>query len=359
MKKTTAFLLAALLALSLCAPALSEGTGGDARFIRIAVKDYGNMYAALYPDIAPVTVENFLALVNRQFYDGLTFHRIISGFMIQGGDPRGNGTGGSEQRIKGEFSENGVDNPLKHERGVISMARSQDMDSASSQFFIMHQTKPHLDGRYAAFGRVLSGLWIVDRICQVTQTQNANGAVARENQPVIESIREATREEAEAAAAAEAANGRAGSVFSDPLSPVSFPVPAGWNRTDDQAGRAAFTREAGAGRLLFLRFDQWAGMSEAARQQLTAQQITRKDLNTAAYKKEALAGLAGLAADLFSEETRSGVRFYTAEQKTESVARTWWIGAKDGFIYLFVLEGGRSDPSHADLEEILNALTFR
>lgn len=116
---------------------------------------------------APITVANFTKLVNEGFYDGLTFHRIIPGFMIQGGDPLGNGTGGSDERIKGEFAMNGVDNPIKHERGVISMARAMDPNSASSQFFIMHEDAPHLDGSYAAFGKVIEGIDVVDEIARV------------------------------------------------------------------------------------------------------------------------------------------------------------------------------------------------
>ena len=120
-----------------------------------------------YPETAPITVENFLDLVKKGFYNGLTFHRIISGFMIQGGDPDGNGMGGPGYSIKGEFKSNGVDNPLKHEKGVISMARSMDPNSAGSQFFIMHEAAPHLDGQYAAFGKVIEGLDVVDEIASV------------------------------------------------------------------------------------------------------------------------------------------------------------------------------------------------
>ena len=121
----------------------------------------------LNPETAPITVENFLDLVKKGFYNGLTFHRIISGFMIQGGDPDGNGMGGPGYSIKGEFKSNGVDNPLKHEKGVISMARSMDPNSAGSQFFIMHEAAPHLDGQYAAFGKVIEGLDVVDDIASV------------------------------------------------------------------------------------------------------------------------------------------------------------------------------------------------
>lgn len=130
-------------------------------YVQIDVKDYGTIVAELYADTAPITVANFLSLVDSGFYDGLTFHRIISGFMIQGGDPNGNGTGGSSQRIKGEFSANGVQNDLKHTRGVLSMARSSAMDSASSQFFIMHADAPHLTGSTPRSARSSAGwrLW--------------------------------------------------------------------------------------------------------------------------------------------------------------------------------------------------------
>ncbi len=121
----------------------------------------------LYPVIAPITVENFVSLIKKGFYDGLIFHRVISGFMIQGGDPLGTGMGGPGYEIKGEFSSNGVKNDLKHERGVISMARSMRPDSAGSQFFIMHQDAPYLDGQYAAFGKVTEGIEVVDKIAKV------------------------------------------------------------------------------------------------------------------------------------------------------------------------------------------------
>lgn len=127
----------------------------------------GEIKAELYPDVAPITVKNFVDLIKKGFYNGLTFHRVIEGFMIQGGCPKGNGTGGPGYCIKGEFRANGVKNDLKHERGVLSMARAMDPDSAGSQFFIMHETSPHLDGQYAAFGKVTDGMNVVDRIASV------------------------------------------------------------------------------------------------------------------------------------------------------------------------------------------------
>ena len=132
--------------------------------VKITMQGGGEIELELYPEVAPVTVENFKSLVEEGFYNGLTFHRIIKGFMIQGGDPLGNGMGGSDKTIKGEFKMNGFDNPLKHTRGVISMARSSMPNSASSQFFIMHEDAPHLDGSYAAFGKVTKGIEIVDEI---------------------------------------------------------------------------------------------------------------------------------------------------------------------------------------------------
>ena len=135
--------------------------------IQITMEDGGTITAELYPEIAPKTVENFLKLVSEGFYDGLIFHRVIPGFMIQGGCPNGNGMGGPGYSIHGEFSANGFENNLKHDRGVLSMARAMDPDSAGSQFFIMTQKSPHLDGQYAAFGCVTSGIDVVDRIVNV------------------------------------------------------------------------------------------------------------------------------------------------------------------------------------------------
>ena len=132
--------------------------------ITITMQNGDIMKAELYPEMAPNTVNNFISLVNRHFYDGLIFHRVIAGFMIQGGDPEGTGRGGPGYMIRGEFAQNGVKNPLKHSRGVLSMARAMHPDSAGSQFFIMHQAAPHLDGSYAAFGQVTEGLDVIDKI---------------------------------------------------------------------------------------------------------------------------------------------------------------------------------------------------
>jgi peptidyl-prolyl cis-trans isomerase B (cyclophilin B) len=155
----------------------------------IVMKDYGTITVELDGEAAPRTVENFVSLAESGFYDGLTFHRIMEGFMIQGGDPRGDETGGSDQTIPGEFQANGYENPLSHTRGTISMARSQDYDSASSQFFIMQEDTPSLDGQYAAFGHVTSGMEVVDAICQDAQPTDNNGTIPADQQPVIETVR--------------------------------------------------------------------------------------------------------------------------------------------------------------------------
>lgn len=201
MKKILSFILCTILIVSLAACGSKSSSSGSSSSasaggnnmnnpkVEISVKDFGVMQFELDRTAAPITVDNFMKLVNDGFYDGLTFHRIIRGFMIQGGDPLGNGTGGSEETIKGEFESNGVPNPIKHERGVISMARSMDPNSASSQFFIMHAEYPSLDGEYAAFGHILSGIEVVDRICDTTPVQDNNGTVDKMDQPVIEYIK--------------------------------------------------------------------------------------------------------------------------------------------------------------------------
>ena len=154
----------------------------------IIVQDYGTIKVELDADQAPITVQNFIDLANSGFYDGLTFHRIIEGFMIQGGDPNGDGTSGSGHTIRGEFTQNGVNNTLSHTRGAISMARSSAMNSASSQFFIVHEDSTYLDGSYAVFGYVTEGMDVVDAIATSVTAEDSNGTVAKENQPVIEKI---------------------------------------------------------------------------------------------------------------------------------------------------------------------------
>lgn len=155
----------------------------------IIVKDYGTIDVELDADTAPITVTNFVKLAQEGFYDGLTFHRIMDGFMIQGGDPNGDGTGGSDENIKGEFSNNGVENDISHTRGTISMARANDPDSGSSQFFIVQSDSTFLDGDYAGFGHVTSGMDIVDKICKDANPTDDNGTIPADEQPVIETVK--------------------------------------------------------------------------------------------------------------------------------------------------------------------------
>jgi len=198
-KKLVTFLMAVTTMVMLVGCSSDEDTVGTSataepvetvyHHVEITVKDYGTIKVELNETVAPITVANFIKLAEEGFYDGLTFHRIINGFMIQGGDPKGNGTGGSGENIKGEFAANGVENNLAHTRGAISMARARSMDSASSQFFIMHEDADHLDGQYACFGYVTEGIEIVDAICKDTPVVDKNGTVLAENQPVIESVK--------------------------------------------------------------------------------------------------------------------------------------------------------------------------
>lgn len=189
-KKLIAAVLSVLLCVALCSCGKSSGgEKAEAYGIHhaiITVKDCGEIKVELDGDTAPITVKNFVELAKSGFYDGLTFHRVISGFMIQGGDPKGDSTGGSDQTVTGEFELNGIENNISHTRGVISMARSSDYNSASSQFFIMHADGTHLDGQYAAFGHVTDGMDVVDAIAENTPT--SDGMVAKKNQPVIESV---------------------------------------------------------------------------------------------------------------------------------------------------------------------------
>lgn len=154
----------------------------------IEVSDFGKITIQLDQKNAPITSANFVALANEGFYNGLTFHRIIEGFMMQGGDPIGNGTGGSGKNIVGEFTQNGYDNKLSHTRGAVSMARSQIFNSASSQFFIVHEDSIYLDGQYAVFGYVTEGMEVVDAVCQAAQPIDDNGTIVAEEQPVITSV---------------------------------------------------------------------------------------------------------------------------------------------------------------------------
>ena len=343
-------LVLALVLTVVSAPAARAESGAEHPFIHIAIRDYGDIYAELYPEYAPVTVENFLNLIGDGFYDGLTFHRIISGFMIQGGDPLGNGTGGSKQKIKGEFSKNGVENPLKHDRGVLSMARSSDMNSASSQFFIMHADSPHLDGSYAAFGRVLCGMPAVDRICLFTPVKDNNGTVAKADQPVIESVRIVDPETALAARDAELRNGLAGTLYRDPYTSLSFQVPAGWNRTGyPGACTAMFQPEAVSDKnLTIVSMDVWRRYEA----QLIQMGFTRETLNN---DDAVRIGLLRIDTSLYAQEQHSGAAFYTAQLKSGGVV---YVGVHNGSLYQIVSDVGRDDPLFADVTEILDHLMF-
>ncbi len=180
-------------------PSASATIDDPTHYAEIVIRDHGTVTVALDGNIAPKTVENFKKLADDHFYDSLTFHRIMDGFMMQGGDPKADGTGGSDDTITGEFSSNGIDNPLSHVRGAISMARSNDYDSASSQFFIVHEDSLFLDGDYAAFGYVIDGMDIVDAICSSAEPIDGNGLIDLGDQPVMETVTVYDAEEYEAA----------------------------------------------------------------------------------------------------------------------------------------------------------------
>ena len=196
MKRIFALILALLLVFTFAACGEDEEPKeGDKQYAHIEIENYGTVVFELRPDQAPITVENFVTLANNGFYNGLTFHRIMEGFMMQGGCPKGDGTGDSGKDIKGEFSNNGVENTLSHLRGTVSMARGghpyfdyQYYDTGSCQFFIVHEDSTFLDGNYAAFGTVVSGMDIVDKICTEAEPTDDNGTIPKDKQPVIKKI---------------------------------------------------------------------------------------------------------------------------------------------------------------------------
>ena len=191
---TLAFLLAAALLMTGCGKKEEAVQESDSSLLtgtytaELVIRDYGTIRFEMDAAKAPITVTNFVKLAKEGFYDGLTFHRIMDGFMMQGGDPTGTGGGGASEKIKGEFSANGVKNGQSHTRGAVSMARSNDMNSASSQFFIVHQDSTFLDGNYACFGYVTEGMDVVDAICSSVPVTDNNGSVPKDFQPVIESL---------------------------------------------------------------------------------------------------------------------------------------------------------------------------
>ena len=342
---------AVILVMALCISAgCAEPAGAEHPVVVLRIADYGDIYLELYPEYAPETVENFLGLVDSGFYNGLTFHRIISGFMAQGGCPLGTGTGGSGTNIHGEFSANGVENPLKHERGVLSMARSADPDSASSQFFIMHANAPHLDGNYAAFGRVVSGIGVVDALCLNAHVTDSNGTVPREDQPVIIEAARADRAEAEAAAAREAANGSEGGVFDDPVSGLSFPVPEGWHLQSRQIGNAVFTD--GGKSFTVVTMDYWRRLGHNTQEQYAAAGYTRDVLTTEAFNREGFAASIGVTPDGLAEKTVNGRLWLTAAYEADGKTRLYYTGAVNGTV-ITLAGDGEAAPA---MEEVLASL---
>ena len=189
MKKCIAWILTAAICLCAFVGCKADENVSGKHHVEIEIANYGTICVELDAEVAPVTAENFLKLAKDGFYNGLTFHRIMRGFMMQGGDPTGTGRGGSDETIKGEFSANGVENKLSHTRGAISMARANDYDSASSQFFIVHEDSTFLDGQYACFGYVTDGMDVVDSVCEAASPIDNNGTIPAGEQPVITEIR--------------------------------------------------------------------------------------------------------------------------------------------------------------------------
>jgi len=351
MRFLSGILALALAVMMLLVPAGAENEGGERPVLLLRVAEYGDIYVELYPEHAPVTVENFLALVDRGFYNGLTFHRIISGFMAQGGCPLGNGTGGSGANIKGEFSANGVDNPLKHERGVLSMARSSDPNSASSQFFIMHAAAPHLDGSYAAFGRVISGMGVVDAICRTAHVTDQNGTVPGEDQPVISQIVRAERSDADLAALQEAQNGREGGTFDDPTSGLTFPVADHWNMVSCANGEAAFSN--GESVFYLSSLDIWRQMGKTAQARYTSAGYPRDRLTTAAIRRSLFSSVVGVAEEQLAEATVTGRLWLTATVERDGRRMRCYTGAVNGT--LIMLMGDESVSN--SMESVLATLT--
>ena len=344
--KTLLALLLALLLLPLSG--IGETAPEEHPFVVLRTAQDGDIWLELFPETAPATVENFLKLVDAGFYNGLTFHRIIKGFMVQGGDPLGNGTGGSSASIPGEFSSNGFENPLEHKRGVISMARSSDPNSASSQFFIMHADAPHLDGNYAAFGRVVAGMGAVDAMCMYTRTTDSNGTVSREDQPVIQEVLRGSRADAEAAAAREAENGRAGGVFDDPTTGLSFPLPEGWSLQDGSEGNWVFTNGTDIFRLAS--YDYWRIQGKAARDQYEAAGTPRSAFITENLPRASFASMVKVPEDQIGEKTVDGRLWLTASQEDSVVYR---LGAQNGVILIFAgPEGAAAEAMEAVLASL-------
>ena len=346
-------ILTLILALTLAAaPCAAETAGADSPVVLLRVAEYGDIYVELYPDVAPVTVSNFLKLVDNGFYNGLTFHRIISGFMAQGGCPLGNGTGGSGENIKGEFSANGVENALKHERGVLSMARSSDPDSASSQFFIMHADATHLDGNYAAFGRVIAGMDTVDAMCLNAYVTDSNGTVPKEDQPVIAEAVRVSREEAESAAAMESKNGTSGGRFDDPATGLSFPMPEGWFLREKAYGTYFFTD--GTAILSISTVNVWANMGKNTREQYISNGFGREKLTTEAFDRSAVANAMGAEQEKMAEKTVNGILWYASSAEKNGEQMQYRAGAVKGTVIVLAASEGAAEQA---MEMILTSLT--
>ena len=332
MKKLIAlFVILSLLSVFTAAQAETA----DLPVIRISVEGIGDIYAELYPETAPITVENFLGLIDSGFYNGLTFHRIISGFMVQGGDPLGNGTGGSEQKIRGEFSANGVENPLAHTRGVLSMARSGEPDSASSQFFIMHADTSSLDGNYAAFGKVLAGMDVVDALCRDTPVTDNNGTVPAADQPVMREVARATRAEAEEAMAREEENGRNGA-YADSTRGISFPVPEGWSRQLSSNGSLVFSHEESGAIIQIAAQDLWRYFGAEFRTSMETEGKARENLDTSYFGDQITRIVSGADSLEFTETEYSGTAFYSAETETDGTPVWLRVGAANGRLICFI-----------------------
>ncbi len=328
--------LALLTALLLMMPAaLGEAPEGKDPIVVIRVRDVGDIYVQLDPESAPVTVENFLKLTDSGFYNGLTFHRIIAGFMVQGGDPMGNGTGGSDETITGEFSQNGWENPLTHTRGVISMARSSDMNSASSQFFIMHADASHLDGAYAAFGKVLTGMDVVDALCINAAVTDSNGTVSPEDQPVITEIRRVSTEEARSAAEADSHNGAAGGMYLDRVTGASFPVPEGYALAASSGTAVTFSN--GTDSFYYSSADYWKKFGQAGQEYYTGQGLDRAQFNISVLSKDSIAS--GTDASEVLEETHGDVLWYTITFKSNGLTARRWVTMYNGNMFVLTAAG--------------------
>ena len=255
--------------------------------------------------------------------------------MIQGGDPLGNGTGGSDQTIKGEFSANGVNNPLAHSRGVLSMARSSDMNSASSQFFIMHADASHLDGNYASFGKVLAGMNVVDALCRDTAVSDSNGTVLQPDQPVMREVTRATRAEAEKAAFLESENGQNG-LYGDDILDFSFLVPDGWSLQPSTGDALIFTYEQNNAVIQVVVQDLWRHFGAEFRTSMEQKGMTRDHLNTAYFGERLTQSISGTDGISFTKAEFGGAIFFVGEKSSDNSHAYLRIGVDKGRLLCFI-----------------------